>query len=200
MEMIQEGLDQSKRDFDNFLEENVQINWDGQRKKIYEHFGLAKPTEDLGQSAAAPAQSQRSTFGRSSRRNRGLGGSAAGMAFGASGMQKSILGNSAMRASFRGNNLAEGGETTPAANSQHSLEDRSHRERQEKYASKIKELNEARNQELCYPILHSFIEVESEAGDVSLPINLYAKANHFGSKTRSHSSTRTRRSLQLWAS
>src|ERR1700712_4667291 len=65
MEMIQEGLEQSKRDFDNFLEENVQINWDAQRRKIYEHFGLAKPVEDLAQSTsgAAQSQSQRGAFG-----------------------------------------------------------------------------------------------------------------------------------------
>ncbi len=38
LEMIQEGLQQSKRDFESFLEENVQMNWDEQRKKIYKSF------------------------------------------------------------------------------------------------------------------------------------------------------------------
>src|ERR1700753_13709 len=46
MDMIQDGLAQSKRDFDNFLEENVQMNWDAQRRKIYDHFGLKTPSED----------------------------------------------------------------------------------------------------------------------------------------------------------
>jgi nuclear pore complex protein Nup93 len=160
MEMIQEGLEQSKRDFDNFLEETVQMNWDAQRLKIYEHFGLGKPAENLNTSAGA-SQSTRGTFGRSSR-GRGLGASSSTMAFGASGLQKSVLGNSSMRVPV--NNRSTSSEDTTAGPRIH-LEDRANRERQEVYAKKIKELNESRSAVECYPILHELCAVEDLAGD-----------------------------------
>src|ERR1700761_6801570 len=80
LDMIQEGLEQSKRDFDSFLEENVQMNWDTQRRRIDEHFGLAKPSDDLDQSAGGAlgaSERERGAFGRSSRRGRALGQSTA---------------------------------------------------------------------------------------------------------------------------
>jgi nuclear pore complex protein Nup93 len=40
LSMIADGLARSVRDFDNFLEDNVTMEWDAQRKRIYEHFGI----------------------------------------------------------------------------------------------------------------------------------------------------------------
>jgi nuclear pore complex protein Nup93 len=157
--LIQEGLEQSKRDFDTFLEENVQMEWDAQRKRIYEHFGLGRQSENLAASAA-PGQSTRGAFGRSSRRGRGLGASTAsanGMSFGASGM-RSVIG-----APGRGAALQDFPEKT-AAGAQAGPEDRVVRDKQERFATKVKELNQARLQKKVYPVLSHFSNAEKPMG------------------------------------
>nr|7MVU_B Chain B, Nucleoporin NIC96 [Thermochaetoides thermophila DSM 1495]7MVV_B Chain B, Nucleoporin NIC96 [Thermochaetoides thermophila DSM 1495]7MVY_B Chain B, Nucleoporin NIC96 [Thermochaetoides thermophila DSM 1495]7MVZ_B Chain B, Nucleoporin NIC96 [Thermochaetoides thermophila DSM 1495]7TBI_J1 Chain J1, Nic96 R2 [Saccharomyces cerevisiae]7TBI_J2 Chain J2, Nic96 R2 [Saccharomyces cerevisiae]7TBJ_J1 Chain J1, NUP93 R2 [Homo sapiens]7TBJ_J2 Chain J2, NUP93 R2 [Homo sapiens]7TBJ_J3 Chain J3, N len=40
LSMIADGLERSARDFDAFLEENVTLEWEAQRKRIYQHFGI----------------------------------------------------------------------------------------------------------------------------------------------------------------
>ncbi|KAJ9649498.1 nuclear pore complex subunit [Coniosporium tulheliwenetii] len=147
-DLIAEGLEQSKRDFDNFLEENVQIEWDAQRRKIYEHFGLVRKDEPLnlstnGASTSTPAQ--RGAFGRSSRRARPLNASA----FGASGMARSVLG------------AAPG---TVTEQGEKPSEDRFSREKQEKYSEKVKQLNTMRQDGYVYPVIQNFAEMEAQAG------------------------------------
>jgi nuclear pore complex protein Nup93 len=166
MEMIQDGLAQSKRDFDNFLEENVQMNWDAQRRKIYDHFGLKTPAEGsaLGTSSAGTS---RGAFGASLRQSRMSAASASGMSFGVSGMKKSVLGSSNMRSTLRGTTFTDGAERSINSPPQIAVEDRVNRDRMEKYAAKITEFNEARNQNICYPIAHQLIEVEREAGEAN---------------------------------
>jgi nuclear pore complex protein Nup93 len=178
LDMIQEGLDQSKRDFDTFLEENVQMNWDAQRRRIYEHFGLVKPSEPLGESTSSAfgaSERDRGAFGRSSRRGQGLGASTAGMSFGPGGMSKSVLGTSVMRGSTRGNSFTDLPDKVTSGSLNSGIEDRHQRDKQEKYAEKIRQLNGSRNAERCYPVLHNFIEVEQEVGIDSTPalINSY---------------------------
>ncbi|KAF2398536.1 nuclear pore protein [Trichodelitschia bisporula] len=158
LDMIQEGLEQSKRDFDTFLEDNVQMNWDAQRRRIYEHFGLAKPSEQEQESAGGADPTDRGAFGRSARRSK-IGGST--MAFGQSGLNKSILGNSSARATFRASSF-EGAEKTQMTLP--PVEDRFQRDKQERYAATVKDLNACRNRELCYPVIHKFAEVEEQAG------------------------------------
>lgn len=159
MEMIQESMEQSKRDFDNFLEETVQMNWDAQRLKIYEHFGLGRPSESSGASIGA-SQSTRGAFGKSAR-GRGLGASSSTMAFGASGMHKSVLGNSSMR-------VPAASRFTPSddtnAGPRVHMEDRGNRERQEAYAKVIQEFNSCRSVSKCFPLLHQLSLVESSTG------------------------------------
>jgi len=168
LEMIQDGIEHAKREFDDFLEENVQMNWDLQRRKIYEHFGLARPSEDAQAGTdGALAGSQRGAFGRSSRRARAFGASVSSsgnMSFGPAGMTKSVLGNSSMRNALRAGALGDTADKTAAGALQGLPEDRFQRDKQEKYVEKVKELNQARNQEQCYPLLHKFAEVEQQAG------------------------------------
>ncbi|KAF2425242.1 meiotically up-regulated 87 protein [Tothia fuscella] len=168
LDMIQEGLEQSKRDFDNFLEENVQMNWDAQRQRIYEHFGLVKPSDDSddanGGSFGASAR-ERGAFGKSSRRQRpnGLGVSTSNMSFGQYGMNKSVLGTSAMRNSTRGATFTDM-PNNGAHVSMGGAEDRLLRGKQELYAEKVKELTESRIKESCYPVLAQFADVEAKTG------------------------------------
>lgn len=164
--LIQEGLEQSKRDFDTFLEENVQMEWDAQRKRIYEHFGLAKQSENLATStSAAQSQAARGAFGRSTRRGRGLGAataSVAAMSFGASGM-RSVIGSPATGFQGRMSTLQDSPDKA-GAGLQSAPQNRFDRDKQEKYAAKVKELNTARLQEAIYPVLQQFAEVEFQSG------------------------------------
>jgi nuclear pore complex protein Nup93 len=163
--MIQEGLEQSKRDFDTFLENHVQMEWDAQRRRIYEHLGLAKPAERLDESQADGASpAARGAFGKSSRRSR-LGQSTAGMSFRASNMSKSVIGTPNAR-SFGRSTSASDSSDKPALPPQQ--ENRFTRDKQEKFAYKVQELNEARNSGQVYPVLKHFAEVESSSSvDVS---------------------------------
>jgi nuclear pore complex protein Nup93 len=165
MELIEEGLAQSKRDFDNFLEENVQMNWDAQRRKIYEHFGLKAPGEGsaLG---ASKSGNDRGAFGASLRQSRNLGASGPGMSFGASGMKKSVLGSTALRSTLRANGPTDGGDKTLAP-PQVGPEERANRDRMEKYATKVTQFNESRSEGICYPVAHQFAEVEREASEAN---------------------------------
>ncbi|KIV99809.1 uncharacterized protein PV09_08613 [Verruconis gallopava] len=177
LDLIQQGLEQSKRDFDTFLEENVQMNWDAQRLKIYEHFGLAKPGAspdgDEDGRALGSSQRERGAFGRSSRRSRPLGASSAGMSFGPNGMTRSVLGTSALRGSTTAHTFTDVSEKAQKGSSGNTLvgglDDRLQRDKAEKYAAKIysrdgSSLNGERNRDGCFPVLHRFSEVEQAAG------------------------------------
>jgi len=171
MDLIHESLEQSKRDFDAFLEENIQLNMDVQRKRIYEHFGLTKPEEDLGGSRGELNDSTgQGGFGRSARRNQGFGASnrhPAQMSFGVSTLSRSILGGSVNRGGSQTNLFTDVAEKTGSGSLPSASDDPSTRTKQEKYATKVRELNSHRLQEAVYPIIEQFANVERESsGDV----------------------------------
>ncbi|KKY21229.1 putative nuclear pore protein [Diplodia seriata] len=161
--MIAEGLEQSKKDFDNFLEDNIQMEWDAQRKRIYEHFGLGRQVEHLEASVSAiGAPVERGAFGRSKRKGRGFGASAsvAGVSFGASAMHKSVIGAPSAIGGGRASGFADSNGPSSAAP---VPESRFMRDKQEKYAAKVKELNVSRLEERPYPVLAEFAEIEKLA-------------------------------------
>jgi len=173
MDLINESLEQSKRDFDAFLEESVQLNMDLQRKRIYEHFGLAKPDEDtsagFGESQGLGAQGG---FGRSSRRNQGFGASSknpAQMSFGGSTLSRSVLGGAVNRGVSQTNlfsDVADSGTVSAVS------DDPFTRTKQEKYSAKVRDLNAHRLQEVVYPVIEHFANVEMESSnDVRLVTN-----------------------------
>jgi len=172
LNLIEQGLEQAKRDFDNFLEENVQMEWDAQRRRIYEHFGLVKKTDtadaDLGSTSG---QSVRGAFGRSSRRAGALGATTGGASFGAS---KSVLGAAGSR-TMRQSLFNDVAEKTPAGAMQSAPEHRVLRDKQVKYGEKVKQLNIARLDETVYPILQQFADVEAQPSieDTSHFVNAY---------------------------
>ncbi|KAI9751711.1 MAG: hypothetical protein M1835_001185, partial [Candelina submexicana] len=101
--LIADGLNRSARDFETFLEENVTMEWDAQRRRIYEHFGLASKDGDAQSvndnplNVASPGA--KGSFGRSARRGRiqnlsssKAGSTMGGSVFGAAAMQKSVIG------------------------------------------------------------------------------------------------------------
>ena len=162
LDMIADGLERSVRDFDNFLEDNVTMEWEAQRKRIYQHFGI-KPRED---SAGASRESQ-GAFGRSRRSKSQAGMSRAG--------RSSMLGKSMAR-SVIGTPSRIGSHTTEFADVERTLgdgtganargsDDRVLRERQAKLAEKVRTLNASRLYSRPYPILSELAEVEKKSNE-----------------------------------
>ncbi|KXX76011.1 Nucleoporin NIC96 [Madurella mycetomatis] len=176
LSMIADGLERSVRDFDSFLEENVTMEWEEQRKRIYQHFGI-KPREDSaggGTTAAArastPAKEGQGTFGRSKRKGtQPVGGERATQrmsVLGRSAMQRSVIGTPS-RIGAHAPEFAdvEASKGTTASPGGVSMDDRFLREKQGKLAEKIHEFNDARQRELPFYICRDMAELESKTGD-----------------------------------
>ncbi|CAI6340580.1 unnamed protein product [Periconia digitata] len=163
--LIQEGLEQSKRDFDTFLEDNVQIEWDKQRQKIYEHFGLGRQSEEMAASQSTfGASTARGAFGRSARKGKSMGSKGAsvnGASFAASHGPPPVIG-SVMSPYGQRNGHSESQDKSTFAG-QNGPSDRHTRDKQERFMETIKRLNETRLRETHFPILHEFAQVEKAA-------------------------------------
>ncbi|CAD6443368.1 4ce156c7-7455-4d9e-8807-ef260a6d0af1 [Sclerotinia trifoliorum] len=174
MSMISEGLARSIRDFDDFLEENVAMEWSAQRKRIYEHFGI-KPRREQGAgpsaaSFAATTKEPTGGFGRS-RRGKGLAPGASkgpgiprASVFGKSSMQRSVIG--AVAPGGTGNRaLFTDMEKIDTNASPQGPSDRFLREKQARYIEKVQNLNGARLKNLHYPIANEFSAVVGQGGE-----------------------------------
>jgi nuclear pore complex protein Nup93 len=167
LSMIADGLERSVRDFDNFLEDNVTMEWEAQRKRIYEHFGI-KPQEDAIPSSIGGHRDSIGGFGR----RKGKSGRAS-----VSGEKSSVFGRSALQKSVIGTPSKIGSHQTEFTDveSQNlkastvgggaSIDDRFLREKQGKLAERIRALNNARLDQRPYPLLHELSEVENTSGD-----------------------------------
>jgi nuclear pore complex protein Nup93 len=165
--LIQEGLEQSKRDFDSFLEDNVQIEWEKQRQRIYEHFGLGRQNEEMAASQSTfGSTATRGAFGRSTRKGPGRsvgpkGASVNGASFAAStgapiiGSVMSPYQKRSTNGDYQDKSMGSG----PAGPS-----DRFTRDKQERFMETVKKLNETRLRENHFPILHEFAKAETAAG------------------------------------
>lgn len=164
--MIQDGMERSARDFDNFLEDNMALEWEAQRKRIYEHFGIKQREGALGESTAQAG------FGRSRR-----GKSQQPGATPARSMRSTILGNASLHRSVIGTPSRIGSHKSefvdverPSEPSRQlggvvSSDDRALREKQSKLAKKVQDLNEARVLKRPYPILSELAEVEQRSAE-----------------------------------
>ncbi len=168
LKMISEGIERAHRNFDSFLEENVDINWELQRKKIYEHFGLMSQANDrLDDFADSVNPAGSGSFGKSTRRGRSTNAGRSGQPtlkrsiFGKSSLQKSVIGTPGV-GSGNATLFAEEAEkngTEPA-----KQDDRFLREKQLKFAKKVHDLNYARMQGSDYPLLQEFSSIELQPG------------------------------------
>lgn len=162
LSLIQEGLEQSKRDFDSFLEDNVQIEWDKQRQRIYEHFGLGRQSDDMVASQSTFGTTARGAFGRSTRKGRSMGPGRASVngasTFGASAGGPPVIGN--------GQSVLNGreGPSSSVLGAQGGSVDRYERDKQERFMDGVKKLNDARQREKPFSVLHSFAGVEKAVG------------------------------------
>ncbi|KAL8867723.1 MAG: hypothetical protein Q9174_005474, partial [Haloplaca sp. 1 TL-2023] len=170
LKMISEGIERAHRNFDAYLDENIDINWEAQRKRIYEHFNLV-PRGDEGSNAASQSMSPggRGSFGRSSRRVRGPNAEQSKQStlgrsiFGQSSLQKSVIGtpdDDAKGASVFSDVEDRNGQGAVS-------EDRFSRDKQTKFAVKVQALNRTRLEEKPYPIFHEFKDVQLQPGGES---------------------------------
>jgi nuclear pore complex protein Nup93 len=168
MKMIAEGIERAHRNFDAFLEENVDIDWEVQRKKIYEHFGLASKgvdSPDDGPHVASPGG--KGAFGKTARKGRGTNVNDGGKStvnrsgFGNSSLQKSVIGT-ARQKNPNASPFADVAEKNGAST---KTESRFLQDKQAKYADSVQKLNQERMRESIYPILHEFSTVEGQPGD-----------------------------------
>ncbi|KAH6670796.1 Nup93/Nic96-domain-containing protein [Halenospora varia] len=177
LSMISDGLARSIRDFDTFLEENVSMEWDAQRKRIYEHFGIKSrqggAIMDKGSFSASASESKAGGFGRSRRsKAQSLAASRAKDAstFGRSSMQKSAIG-AAVPVGTAGQqvfaDVTQKQEQNGVAVAVPT--DRFQREKQNKYAQKVQNLNVARMQKRPYAICEEFASVVEQAGEQHSP-------------------------------
>lgn len=160
LSLIQEGLEQSKRDFDIFLEDNVQMEWDKQRQKIYEHFGLGRQSEEMAASQSTFGATARGAFGRS-RKGRSMRAGGASVnnksTFGASSGGPPVLGASSSVLGGR-----DGTDKSVLAG-QAGPQDRYARDKQEKFMDEVKKLNDSRLRETPFSVFHAFSQVEKTA-------------------------------------
>jgi nuclear pore complex protein Nup93 len=163
--MIQESIDRVHRDFDAHLEESLSINFEEQKKKIMQHFGLIP--KDEGALDDDGAQQDKGGFGRSTGRKPPFDESAKASTrsvFGRSGLEKSLIGSPAMGASttkFFGDSTSTNGNNVPLGKGQNG---RYLRDKERFFLQKLQQLNEARMQEKGYPILREFAMVEDQVG------------------------------------
>lgn len=170
LSMIADGLERSAKDFDNFLEDNITMEWEAQRKRIYEHFGIKSKEEGPGDhGAGAPGRESTGGFGRSRRNpkaSRSATPTAKGSVFGRSMLQKSVIGTPSKIGPHQPEFKDVEDTSTNAATASHgSVDERLVREKQGKLAERIRDLNLARLEKTPYPILHELAEVESKSGD-----------------------------------
>jgi nuclear pore complex protein Nup93 len=150
--MIADSLARVRKDFDAFLEEKINLDWNEQRQRICEHFGLV-PKEDkgLGDTRAAGPRPSQGAFG--SRGSRSV--------FGRSALEKSVIGspNTGLGSSrfFSGSQSRNESVAMDAADTQFL------REKIGYFATRVQHLNEARLRKQAFQILHEFAEVEGVA-------------------------------------
>lgn len=171
--MVEVHTQRAKDDFNKMIDERLHgVDWDAQRQRIYEHFGLKKP-QNFDESTANAGSFDNGSFGRTSRRSR-HGASTMNQSFGMPGMTKSVIGTPGVKG-MRTSAFGDIAEKMPVDGMRPAPEDRVLRIKQEKYADRVKELNVARLQEKVYPVLQKFSEVEAEPSndDTSMLVHAY---------------------------
>ena len=166
LRMISEGLERAQRNFDAYIQENVDINWEFQRNRIYNHFGLMPKHGDASDNLVSSSD-VKGSFGKSTRRGWTNNTTRSGKStlyrsiFGQSSVQKSVIGTPGVgsRNATLFADVAEKNLPAPAVQ-----DDRSMREKQRKFAEKVQMLNRARLDEFSYPVLQELKGVESQLG------------------------------------
>ena len=174
LSMIQDGLARSIQDFDTFLEDHITMEWDTQRQRIYQHFGITPRAGDdhARSSFAASNGASQAGFGRSRRSKAAAAassrtnGAQSESKFGRSNMARSVIGaagpvGSGAQPLFA--DVEKNMESHGVAVA--SPRDRTHREKESKYTDKVRSLNSARLQKRPFPVCNEFASVVVASGD-----------------------------------
>lgn len=159
LSMIADGLERSARDFDNFLEDNITMEWEAQRKRIYEHFGIKTDDGSAEGASGAPSRESQAGFGRSRRTAKASRSTAPGIkasTFGRSNLQKSVIGTPSKIGAHEPEftDVQDTTRSTTTLNGVASMDDRYLRDKQAMLAAEIRDLNLARIAGEPHPILH----------------------------------------------
>jgi nuclear pore complex protein Nup93 len=159
--LIADGLKRSANDFDSFLAKNVNMEWDAQRMKIYEHFGLVSKKEGVDGTSVLRDSG---AFGRSSRRGLGQsnGAGMSGSVFGTSRLQKSVLGAPAAIGGAKTTLFADVADK--GVGNAGTMEGRFLREKQEKFSLAVARVNDRRLAGKPAAPLAEFCAVEKQNG------------------------------------
>lgn len=170
LSMIADGLERSARDFDNFLEDNITMEWEAQRKRIYEHFGIKTDDGSAEGASGAPGRESQAGFGRSRRTAKASRSTAPGIKasmFGRSNLQKSVIGTPSKIGAHEPEftDIQDTTRSTAALNGPASIDDRYLRDKQAVLAIEIREFNHARIAKEPYPILFRLSNIAEESTD-----------------------------------
>lgn len=159
--LLREGMNRVYREVDSFIEESLGVDFEDQKLRIMEHFGLVLPEDGVepGESAKAGG-----AFGRSTRRGKedaGKTSQAARSVFGRSALDKSMIGTPGSAAGtssfFKSEGVASAASNLPRGQSLRGL-----REKEKAFVIKTGQLNEARRKGTAFPLLDAFGEVEDQ--------------------------------------
>lgn len=187
--MLRETMDRVYRDVDAFIEESLGIDFDEQKTRIMQHFGLIAQDD-----AARDPSISTGSFGQSRATSKSKAG--ARSLLGRSGLDKSIIGNAS---SIAGSSSFFAGQVTslPTALGRNQSA-RDLRDRERRFMEKIEALNNARSNERNYRILREFKEVESSIpGDVPKQVvDVYTALDDITKESTSETGLRERAFLK----
>ncbi|EHY59109.1 nuclear pore complex subunit [Exophiala dermatitidis] len=152
--MMREGMDRVYREVDQFIEESLGVDFEEQKLRIMDHFGLVPPGQEGDEDDA------QSLFGRTPRRSKeALSGTARGTRsiFGRSAVERSIIGTPG---SVAGSASFFKSAAPPPAVFTRGQSSRDLREKEKSLIGRVEELNRARLQDAPYPLLQAFAEAE----------------------------------------
>ncbi|XXG97138.1 hypothetical protein Hte_003433 [Hypoxylon texense] len=170
LSMIADGLERSARDFDNFLEDNITMEWEAQRKRIYEHFGIKADDGSAEGASGTAGREPQAGFGRSRRTTKASRSTAPGIkasTFGRSNLQKSVIGTPSKIGAHEPEftDVQDTTRSTTTLNGAASIDDRYLRDKQAVLAEEIRLLNHARIAKDPYPILYKLSNVADGSTD-----------------------------------
>lgn len=159
--LLRESMNRVYREVDSFIEESLGVDFEEQKIRIMEHFGLISPDDGLDSAESGKAEG---AFGRSTRRGKeevGKTSQATRSVFGRSAIDKSMIGTPSSIAGtstfFKSEGAASAISSLPRGQSARGL-----REKEKAFLAKTDQLTRARFQGQVYPLLEAFGEVEEQ--------------------------------------
>ncbi|KAI5838969.1 Nup93/Nic96-domain-containing protein [Morchella snyderi] len=195
MSSIEDGMRRTSRDFDAFVAKNVTIEWEAQKQRIFEHFGLTPRNATAPSATADTFNGGLSAFGASSFGVSSFGRSKLGQSFGpgvagrGSVWAKSTMGTSVLGRPTAANTTGASTaklftDVDPARQNDMS---RQVQLRQKQFSAAVKRLNEVRLENGAdggiYPVMKVFGDITGASGNDMLTLQLYDSWKLLGSIT-----------------